>query len=116
MKNSFVLLLNFYLFLSSETFPTAGTVDKHHQTIIYIRSLINLESRRDGYRNHDVALIRLEEKSKSGMFDIMADKLLEKNEQHAVYLHLSFDAIPANRTITFSFFIIFTDIEDYVRN
>lgn len=113
MNYSAVVLLNVFLFVGTEASLKAG-----HQTDIrtsnYLSFLINSETQRDTSRNHDVALIRLEEKFKSGMFEIVADRFLEKSENNAVYVHSSFDVIPRNRTLAFSFFIIFSDMTDKV--
>lgn len=116
MSNSNVVLLSFCLFVAASAFPSTNILETSDPTAEYIRSLIDLETQRDASRNHDVALIRLEGKCRSEMFNVIIDQILGNKGNNAVYLLSTSDPVPKYQIHAFSFFIIFSDIKNYVRN
>lgn len=115
MEKLVIVLLLLLLILSLFTVSKAGvsqTVD--HTAPGYINSLIDQENQRDTSRNHDVAVIRLEKKFKSVIFDVIIERILEKNEKNAFYVHSSFTPIPPYRIHASSFFVIFLNFENRV--
>lgn len=109
------ILLEFHLFLVLSAFETPSILKAPNPTPKYIRSLIDFENLQDALKNHDVAVIRLEESSKSEIFDDTTDELFENNRENGAYIHTSFDSVPSYRIHAFSFYIIFSDMADYVR-
>lgn len=112
-----VLLLSIFVTVkTSFSYPEEMMAKANNPTAEYIFSLIDMENARDSTRNHDLAIIRLEEKLKRGKFDEIVEKLLIKNtKNNAVLVHSSFDDLPPYRVHEFSFYVIFSDIQDYVR-
>lgn len=109
-----VVLLNVLVFdsvLSKIIIPV-----NNNFTSSYVHSLIDSENLRDFSRNHDVALIRLEKKFKSNVFDNVIDVLSKALKMNAVFVHSLPDSIPPYRTHAFSFFVIFSDIQNHVMN
>lgn len=81
----------------------------------YINALIAQANEKDPLRTHDVAIIRLENKGKSEMFDDIVSEILKKCPSNPVMTNERAE-IKKHRAHTASFIIIVSDINNPVRN
>lgn len=76
--------------------------------------MIHRETTLDALVRHDVAMVRMEQKSKDSVFEEISREVLKKNPFNPVFIHDSFDPIPPHRVHVASFIIVTTDIENQV--
>lgn len=86
-------LFTFGLFLSFSWPSAENVVDEGSATAEYVCSLITRYSHQNLLQNHDVALIKLELKTRNGVFDTIVSKVLEENPNNPVYVHRSSQGI-----------------------
>lgn len=86
-------------------------VDSRNITAELVSSLIKAESS----KNHDVALIRVELKNQSELFDIISTRVLKNHPGNSVFIHKTLETVTKYQIHASSIFVIVTDLTNYVR-
>jgi hypothetical protein len=80
----------------------------------FITSVIRECSEREATRNHDVAIVQIEVREKSGTADEIAEMVMREVPSSTVLIHQTFDPIEGNRLPAASFVVIVANLDDPV--